>query len=328
MILENPRRPARPANGRAAFPSPITSGPATCRAHMKLAMDYQQRPIYDVIAKLHGANDDEWVCSATIMMRGFLAPPIRAAAPRRCSKRPVLLASCARSGWKPRRTIVICQWDAEEPGLIGSTEWVEANRAELQAKAVAYINTDVGVTGSEFRGFRHALAEGTGARRHARSAGPARRAQRLRCLARTVPRASRKSRAVLRRLPSAKFDGSGRSPRGSAWARARTFLRFSITPGFLRVDLGFGGDYGVYHSLYDDFYWMKHFGDPTFVFTPRWRKFSAPSRCGWTRPIFFLLITPPMPPKFRAQQMISPLARPSRELAAQMCRQFQTPPPD
>jgi len=60
------------------------------------------------------------------------------------------LGELARNGWKPRRTIVICEWDAEEPGLLGSTEWVEANRAELQAKAVAYINTDVGVTGPNF----------------------------------------------------------------------------------------------------------------------------------------------------------------------------------
>src|SRR5208282_5890241 len=60
------------------------------------------------------------------------------------------LGELVRSGWKPRRTILICEWDGEEPGLIGSTEWVEANRAELQAKAVAYINTDVGVDGPNF----------------------------------------------------------------------------------------------------------------------------------------------------------------------------------
>jgi len=60
------------------------------------------------------------------------------------------LGGLARAGWKPRRTIVICEWDAEEPGLIGSTAWVAANRVELQAKALAYINTDVGVTGPNF----------------------------------------------------------------------------------------------------------------------------------------------------------------------------------
>src|SRR5580658_10249889 len=70
------------------------------------------------------------------MTRGFTVPPIPAAARRPCSK--------------PRRTIVICEWDGEEPGLVGSTKWVQANRAELQAKALAYINTDVGVTGPNF----------------------------------------------------------------------------------------------------------------------------------------------------------------------------------
>src|ERR1700739_4890928 len=60
------------------------------------------------------------------------------------------LGELVRGGWKPRRTIVICEWDGEEPGLLGSTEWVEANRAELQVKAVAYLNTDVGATGPNF----------------------------------------------------------------------------------------------------------------------------------------------------------------------------------
>ncbi len=60
------------------------------------------------------------------------------------------LGELVRSGWKPRRTILMCEWDAEEPGLVGSTLWVEQNLAELQAKAVAYINTDVGVTGPNF----------------------------------------------------------------------------------------------------------------------------------------------------------------------------------
>ena len=68
------------------------------------------------------------------------------------------LGDLVRGGWKPRRTIVMCEWDAEEEGLIGSTEWVEQNRAELQAKAVAYLNTDVGVAGPNLSVIGSAVA--------------------------------------------------------------------------------------------------------------------------------------------------------------------------
>ena len=117
---------------------------------MKLEMDYEQRPIYDVIAKLRAAYDDQWVILGNhhdAWVFGAADPGSGTAAMLETARS---LGELVQSGWKPRRTIVMCEWDGEEPGLIGSTEWVEANRAELQAKAVAYINTDVGVTGPNF----------------------------------------------------------------------------------------------------------------------------------------------------------------------------------
>ena len=96
---------------------------------MKLVMDYQQRPIYDVVAKLRGASDDEWVVLGNhhdAWVYGAADPGSGTATMLETAR---ALGELARSGWKPRRTMVICHWDGEEPGLIGSTEWVEAERA-------------------------------------------------------------------------------------------------------------------------------------------------------------------------------------------------------
>jgi N-acetylated-alpha-linked acidic dipeptidase len=175
------------------------------------------------------------------------------------------LGELARSGWKPRRTIVMCEWDGEEPGLIGSTEWVEANLTELQSKAVAYINTDVGVNGPNF-----------GA-----SATPS-----LKELIRDATREVQDPRATTNRSvydlwrerathpkevasgtarPEPRSEPSGEVPL-SALGAGSDFCPFVDHAGIPSMDVGFGGDYGVYHALYDDFYWMKHFGDPTFVY--------------------------------------------------------------
>jgi N-acetylated-alpha-linked acidic dipeptidase len=173
------------------------------------------------------------------------------------------LGDLVRSGWKPRRTIVMCEWDAEEPGLIGSTEWVEANRAELQAKAIAYINTDVGVNGPNFSA----------------SSSPSLN-ELIRDAVREVrdPRAGRSVYEVWRERaahPKEEHSGTARSdpkaePSGEVpigpLGAGSDFCPFLDHAGIASMDLGFGGDYGVYHALYDDFYWMKHFGDPTFEY--------------------------------------------------------------
>jgi N-acetylated-alpha-linked acidic dipeptidase len=169
-----------------------------------------------------------------------------------------------RAGWKPRRTVVMCEWDGEEPGLMGSTEWVEANRAELQAKAVAYLNTDVGVAGPNFTA----------------SATPSLN-ELIRDVAREVQdprdvrsvyniwldRATRQQEepSGIARPPSAKFTAPGEAPI-EALGAGSDFCPFFDHAGIPSLDAGFIGDYGVYHSMYDDFFWMKKFGDPTFEY--------------------------------------------------------------
>jgi N-acetylated-alpha-linked acidic dipeptidase len=173
------------------------------------------------------------------------------------------LGDLVRSGWKPKRTIVMCEWDAEEEGLIGSTEWVEQNRDELQAKAVAYINTDVGVAGPNLSA----------------SAVPSLK-EFVRDATRDVPNPqsgssvyetwrAHEAHATVEELgsarPTGQSDSSGEAPI-SALGAGSDFCPFLDFAGIPSADVGFVGDYGVYHSLYDDFYWMKKFGDPEFKY--------------------------------------------------------------
>ena len=249
-----------PRGWQGALPFTYHVGPGDARVHMKIDMDYQPRPIYDVIAKLSGTNDNEWVILGNhhdAWVFGAADPGSGTASMLEAARS---LGELVRSGWKPRRSILMCEWDAEEPGLIGSTLWVEENRAELQAKAVAYINTDVGVTGPNFSA----------------AATPSLKSF-IRDVTREVEDPStkhsvydswrghlvRSGEDVGSSRHNWKTEGAGEAPLGPLGAGS-DFSPFFDYAGIPSVDIGFGGDYGVYHSLYDDFYWMKHFGDPTF----------------------------------------------------------------
>ena len=235
-------------------------GPGNAKFRLKVSMDYAQRPVYNVIAKLHGTDDDQWVLIGNhhdAWVYGGADPGSGTSAVLEMARG---LGELAHSGWTPRRTIVICEWDAEEPGLIGSTDWVEANRAELQAKAVAYINTDVGVTGPNFSG----------------SAVPSLK-RFLRDVTKEVPDpqtgksvyeawADREGAASNSLFVSSNGASQSRRPAISPLGAGSDFSPFLDYAGIPSMDVSFTGDYGVYHSRYDDFYWMEHFGDPDFSY--------------------------------------------------------------
>jgi N-acetylated-alpha-linked acidic dipeptidase len=262
-ILDHLGGPHVPRNWQGGLPFTYHVGPGKSEVHMKLVMDFEERPIYDVIAKLQGIDDNQWILLGNhhdAWVYGAADPGSGTAVMLETAR---ALGELARSGWKPRRTIVMCEWDGEEPGLLGSTEWVEANRAELQAKAVAYMNTDVGVTGPNF-----------GA-----AATPSLK-ELVRDVAREVndPHTGRSVYDVWREhsaqqknghtgtaRPELKAEAPGETPVGALGAGS-DFCPFYDFAGIPSLDMGFNGDYGVYHSLYDDFYWMKQFGDPTFVY--------------------------------------------------------------
>ena len=254
---------AVPADWQGGLPLTYRYGSGEAEVHMKLVMDYQQRPIYDVIAKLRGADDNQWVILGNhhdAWVYGAADPGSGTASMLETGR---ALGELARRGWKPRRTILICEWDGEEPGLLGSTEWVEANRAELQAKAVAYINTDIGVTGPAFEA----------------GATPSLR-ELIRDVTREVddPNTGRtvydlwhehglnaKADAPGATRMEAIADTSGEAP-VEALGSGSDYSAFFDFAGIPSMDMGFKGPYGVYHSVYDDFYWMQHFGDPKFAY--------------------------------------------------------------
>jgi N-acetylated-alpha-linked acidic dipeptidase len=232
------------------------------KVHLKVEMDYRQRNLYDVIAKLQGSDDNEWVMLGNhhdAWVYGAVDPNSGTTVMLETAR---ALGELAKKGWKPERSIVMCEWDGEEEALLGSTEWVEQNLKELQEKAVVYINTDVGVSGPNFgasatpslkRMVRAATTEVSYPELHE-----------------TVYEAWRdrvkKARAEKQNAPPDEGMMRGEEVPVGDLGAGSDFCPFFDYAGIPSIDVGFGGEYGVYHSMYDDFYWMKHFGDPTFEF--------------------------------------------------------------
>ena len=169
------------------------------------------------------------------------------------------LGELVKQGWKPKRTIIYCLWDGEEPGLLGSTEWVEEHGAELNQHAVVYINSD-----SNSRGFL--FASGSHTLEHM-----------VNSVARDVQDPETKlnvqRRAQLRRIANSQKPDDREAARGAdlrigALGDGSDYAPFLDHAGVAAVNIGFGGESqgGIYHSIYDDFYWYTHFGDTQFVY--------------------------------------------------------------
>ncbi|MEO6405508.1 MAG: M28 family peptidase, partial [Ferruginibacter sp.] len=142
-FLESLEGPVVPAEWRGALPITYHVGPSRNKVHLKLDFDWQIRPLYNVVAKLKGSDfPDEWVIRGNhhdAWVNGASDPLSGQAAMMEEARS---IGEMAKAGWKPKRTIMYCAWDGEEPGLLGSTEWVEFHEKELQQKAVLYINSD------------------------------------------------------------------------------------------------------------------------------------------------------------------------------------------
>jgi N-acetylated-alpha-linked acidic dipeptidase len=258
-LLEAMGGPVAPEEWRGALPVPYRLGPGPARVHLRLEFDWQLAPAYDVIAKLPGAerpdqwilrgnHHDGWVNGATDPVSGMVALLAEAKA----------VGELARTGWRPQRTLVYAAWDAEEPGLLGSTEWAEAHADLLRERAVAYINSD-----SNSRGFLDA-------------AGSHSLERLVNEVARDVPD-PRKGVSVGERLRSALILQG--SPEERQEARAGTFRIDPLGSGSdytpflqhlgiasLNVDFGGEGQYGQYHSIYDSFDHFTRFMDPDFAY--------------------------------------------------------------
>jgi len=257
-LLEALGGPVAPPDWRGALPLTYHLGPGPAKVHLQLAFDWKLAQARDVIAVLagrelpdqwivRGNHHDAWVNGAADPVSGMVALLEEARA----------VAALTGAGFKPRRTIVYAAWDAEEPGLIGSTEWVETHADELGAKAVAYINSDSNGAGFlELAGshslepFLNQIAADVPDPIQGMPVG-----KRLR--SRILVQGSETERTRAREKPNlalaALGSGSDYSP----------FLQHL---GIASLNLGFGGesDYGQYHSIYDSIDHYVRFLDPGF----------------------------------------------------------------
>jgi N-acetylated-alpha-linked acidic dipeptidase len=278
-----------PRNWQGALPFTYHLGPGKVTVHMHLEQDIALRIIWDVIGKIPGTdNTDDWVIAGNhrdAWVYGAVDPNSGTAAMLEAVHG---LGDLLKQGWKPRRTIVFGSWDAEEEGLMGSTEWAEQHE-KILSHAVAYFNTDIGVSGPHFD-------------------------------AAAVPSLKQFVREVTKEIPSPKggtvYDqwkadqASGPTHRGGMDMSADLDPASSATPhvfkapllhaarqtahasknaletevrigtlgsgsdytpfiqhlGVPSTDIGSEGPYGVYHSTFDDYTWFTKFADPTFVY--------------------------------------------------------------
>jgi N-acetylated-alpha-linked acidic dipeptidase len=260
-LLAALKGPMAPGNWRGALPFPYHIGPGPAKVHLKVKSNWDIKTLYDVIAQVGGSeypdewvvrgnHHDAWVNGAEDPISGLVAELEEARA----------FGELLKQGWKPKRTIIYCAWDGEEPALLGSTEWAEEHADELSRHAVAYLNSDSNSRGYLFAAGSHSLEKF------------------INGVARDIEDPEKKI-SVWKRSQLRRIEGAS-SPEERQEARERPDLRIGALGsgsdygafvdhlGIASLDLGYGGEDGggIYHSIYDDFYWYTHFDDTSFVY--------------------------------------------------------------
>ncbi|HEY6189536.1 MAG TPA: M28 family metallopeptidase [Pyrinomonadaceae bacterium] len=252
--------PVAPEDWRGALPITYHLGPGAATVHLKLEFDWKLTPIYDVIARLPGGerpdewvirgnHHDAWVNGANDPISGLVALMEEARA----------IGELAKTGWKPKRTIVYAAWDGEEPGLLGSTEWVETHMEELRRHAVLYVNSDTNGRGFLNVGGSHTLEKF------------------INEVARDVSDPQKKisvgererARRIVQGTAEEKRDARERADlRIDALGSGSDYTPFVQHLGVASLNIGYGGEDngGSYHSIYDSFVHYTRFGDPNFEY--------------------------------------------------------------
>jgi N-acetylated-alpha-linked acidic dipeptidase len=262
-LLENMDGPIAPDSWQGALGFPYRMGGDKEKVHLKIEMSNGFQPYYVVEARIRGAElPDEWVVLGNhrdAWVFGGVDPSSGTATMMELTR---ALGELKKQGMRPRRTLVICSWDGEEVGLTGSTEWGEQFADELRAKAVAYINVDEATSGPNFHGQAVASlapmlveASRTVQDPSGKSLYEAWKA--------TAAREKEEGHQSSQMNDSGVADGQLADTRIGSGSDHTVFLNFVGMPV---IGLQFDGDYGVYHSAYDDFYWMNHFGDPGYKY--------------------------------------------------------------
>jgi N-acetylated-alpha-linked acidic dipeptidase len=260
-ILKNLGGPVAPEEWRGALPLTYHVGPGPAKVRLKVAFAWDVKPIYNVIARIPGAESPhQWVIFGNhhdAWVNGAQDPVAGNASLMETARG---LAELSKQGWKPKRTIVLASWDAEEWGLVGSTEWAEKHAEELHQKAVAYLNTDSNARGVLRAGGSHALE------------------RLLNDVAKSIhdPETGRSlwERMRDRALERAKTDEDKKKITGRADLRigalgsGSDYTVFLDHLGIASLNVSFSSEEGggIYHSIYDSFDWYSRFGDPNFVY--------------------------------------------------------------
>jgi N-acetylated-alpha-linked acidic dipeptidase len=255
-LLANMDGPIAPDDWQGGLPLKYHLGGKRVRVHVKIVMDNSTQPYYVVEGRIRGAElPDEWIVLGNhrdAWVFGGVDPSSGTASMMELTRS---LGKLAKQGIRPRRTIIVCSWDGEEMGLTGSTEWGEQFADELRKKAVAYINVDSSTSGPNFHGqavaslapmlveTAHALQDPSG-----------------KSLYEAWKESSIRERREAKRTEDV-ADANLADTRIGSGSDHTVFLNFVGIPV---LGLQFDGPYGVYHSAYDDFFWMNHFGDPGY----------------------------------------------------------------
>ncbi|MEO8117627.1 MAG: transferrin receptor-like dimerization domain-containing protein [Bacteroidota bacterium] len=260
-LLEALEGPVAPNSWNGSLPITYHVGPGKTKVHLQLAFNWDIVNCYDVIGMIKGSEfPDEWVIRGNhhdAWVNGANDPLSGQAASLEEAKS---LGELLKTGWRPKRTIVYCAWDGEEPGLLGSTEWVEAHAKELQDKCVLYINSDTNARGFLGVGGSHALetfmteiAEDVNDPQTNVSVLKRLEAQRI------VSANSYKAKKEAMENKNIDLDALGS---GSDYS---SFLQHLGVP---TLDMGYGGesDGGEYHSIYDSYDNYARFKDPSFKY--------------------------------------------------------------
>ncbi len=256
-LLENMDGPMAPKEWQGGLPIKYRLAGAV-KAHVKVEMNNTTQPYYVVEARIRGAEfPDEWILLGNhhdAWEYGGVDPSSGTASMMELTR---AFGGMLKEGSRPRRTLVFCSWDGEEIGLTGSTEWGEQFADDLRKKLVTYINVDSSASGPNFDGgavgslapmlveTSYSIEDPSGTNLHEAWINST--------------RAARKEE----KIAAAPADDNLVNTRLGSGSDHTVFLNFLGRPV---ITLGFDGPYGVYHSMYDDFYWMNHFGDPGYKY--------------------------------------------------------------
>lgn len=260
-LLAALKGPMSPKEWRGALPFPYRVGPGPAKVHLRVQSNWNLKTLYDVIVKIPGSEyPDEWIVRGNhhdAWVNGS-QDPVSGTSPMIEEARG--LSELLKQGWKPKRTIIYCAWDGEEPGLLGSTEWAEEHAEELRQHTVMYVNTDSNDRGVLRAYGSHSLEKF------------------INGVAQDIDDPEKNmsvwKRAHLTSLSRSKTDEERKNLRQrtdvpiEALGSGSDYTVFIDHLGIASMDLRYccEDDEGIYHSIYDDFYWYTHFADTNFVY--------------------------------------------------------------